>query len=148
VPALLNPKELIAVGLLMLVINTYLPFITGITITDISRHAGVWVIEGTITIDKTKIPEEYTRVRPEGWAWYNHDPDGTLPWWEEHINDILAEHGVRGFYVTKLELEWLEIGERFDIVWFHAELLFGSGRTKSLDYSESAAIASLLNAFA
>ena len=121
------PKGL-AVAIMILVIKAQLPFIADVNITSISRHGGVWTVEGTITIDKTKLPEEYTRIRPEGWAGYNHDPEGMLLWWEQHINEVLAEHGIRSVYVTKLELEWIEIGETFDVIGFYAELLFGRGR--------------------
>ncbi len=75
-------------------------------------------MEGTITIDPTEVPDELQ---------YNYDESGFLSWWEEHINDVLTEHGVRPIRVRELELEWEETGS-LDVVRFYAEIVFGHSR--------------------
>ena len=105
---------------IMIVISAYAPYVKAVEITRIQRHAGVWIIEGTITINSNEVPTELS---------YNHDPNGFLLWWEQHINDVLTEHGKKNIYVSNLELTWEENGD-IDIIRFHAELIFGFGHTK------------------
>jgi len=104
------------------------PFVQNVAVESISRHAGVWTIDGTITIDKTQLLDEWTMMRPECYSWYNHE--GMLPWWEQHINDVLSESRFEFVHVVDLDLEWLEIGETCDIITYHAVIRFGKGRHK------------------
>lgn len=104
------------------------PFIQNVTVESITRHAGVWIIDGTITVNKTQLTDEWTMIRPEGYSWYNNE--GMLPWWEQHINDVLSESRFGFVHVVDLDLEWLEIGETYDIITYHAVIRLGKGRHK------------------
>lgn len=110
------PRGLLVV--VMTIVSVNAPYINSVEITKIQRHAGVWIIEGTITIDPMKVPAELG---------YNYDSEGFLNWWEEHINDVLSMSGKKNIQVRSLELTWIQIGET-DIIGFHAELVFGSER--------------------
>lgn len=124
-------SQMVPRGLVMVIVAilaAQYPFIQNVTVESISRHAGVWTVDGTITIDKTQLADEWTMMRPEGYSWYNHE--GMLPWWEQHINDVLSESKFEFVHVVDLDLEWLEIGETYDIITYHAVILFGKGRHK------------------
>jgi hypothetical protein len=117
------PKGLLMV--IMVAISAHAPYVTNINITRISRHAGVWIIEGTITVNPAIVPAELR---------YNHDPDGFLLWWEQNINNVLIENGKKNVFVRKLDLHWIETGE-VDIIGFHVELVFGSGHSQKFGLS-------------
>jgi hypothetical protein len=117
------PKGLIMV--IMMAVSAQAPYITNISVTSISRHAGVWIIDGIITVNPAAVPAELC---------YNHDPDGFLLWWEQNINNVLIESGRKNVFVRKLDLFWIETG-KVDVIGFHAELVFGYGRTQQFDFS-------------
>jgi len=124
-------SQMVPRGLVMVIVAilaAQYPFVQNVAVESISRHAGVWTIDGTITIDKTQLLDEWTMMRPEGYSWYNHE--GMLPWWEQHINDVLSESRFEFVHVVDLDLEWLEIGETCDIITYHAVIRFGKGRHK------------------
>ncbi len=114
------PRGLI-VAVMIVFAATQAPYIKDVNITRIHRHAGVWTVEGTITIDPTQVPPRLQ---------YNHDETGFLSWWETHMNDVLAEHGVKCVYVQNLELTWIETGE-VDVIGFYAELAFGKAKWRT-----------------
>jgi hypothetical protein len=111
------PKGLM-VAVMIVFVAAHAPYIKDVNITSIDRHGGVWTVEGTITIDPAEVPPELQ---------YNYDEPGFLSWWEEHINDVLEEHGVRPIYVRELQLEWETIGS-LDVISFHAEIVFGHAK--------------------
>lgn len=94
------------------------PYVEEVSIARIQRHAGVWTVEGTITTNPAEVPPGLQ---------YNYDEPGFLSWWEEHINDVLTEHGIKFVRVQRLELAWVEIGD-LDVISFQAELVFGHAR--------------------
>lgn len=106
-------------------ITALFPWFTRIELTNVSHNGRCWVVEGFITIDVAKLPEEHTRIRPEGWSWYNHDPNGMLPWYEQHVNEVLADHGIHAVKVAVLELWWESIGDTVDVIGFHVEFSVG-----------------------
>ena len=113
------PRGLIVAAMVVFV-ATQAPYIKGINITGIHRHGGVWTVEGTITIDPDQVPDELR---------YNYDESGFLSWWEGHINDVLAEHGIKAVHVQKLELTWVKIGD-LDVIGFYAEIVFGRAKCR------------------
>jgi hypothetical protein len=122
-------SQMVPRGLVMVIVAilaAQYPFIQNVTVESISRHASVWTVDGTITVDKTQLANEWTMMRPEGYSWYNHE--GMLPWWEQHINDVLSESRFEFVHVVALNLEWLETGETYDIITYHAVIRFGKGR--------------------
>jgi hypothetical protein len=112
------PRGLV-VAVMIVFVATKAPYIKDVNITYIHRHGGVWNVEGTITIDPTEVPPELQ---------YNYDEPGFLSWWEEHINDVLAEHGVNSVHVRNLELTWVDNGNDLDVIGFCAELVFGHAK--------------------
>jgi len=99
-------------------VATQAPYIKDVNVISIHRHAGVWTVEGTITFDPTQVPPDLQ---------YNHDDPGFLSWWETHVNDVLAEHGIKRVHVQRLELNWVEKGD-VDVIGFYAELAFGKAK--------------------
>jgi len=108
------------VAVIVAFVATQAPYITGVNITRIDRHGGVWTVEGTITIDPTQVPKELR---------YNYDEPGFLSWWEEHINDVLAEHGIKAVHVQDLELTWVAI-DSLDVIGFNATIVFGHAKCR------------------
>lgn len=124
-------SQMVPRGLVMVIVAilaAQYPFVQSVTVESITRHAGVWTVDGTITIDKTQLADEWTMTRPEGYSWYNHE--GMLPWWEQHINAVLSERRFEFVQVVDLDLEWLETGETHDIITYHAVIRLGKGRHK------------------
>jgi hypothetical protein len=124
-------SQMVPRGLVMVIVAilaAHYPFIQNVAVESITRHAGVWTVDGTITVDKTQLADEWTMMRPEGYSWYNHE--GMLQWWEQHINDVLSESRFGFVHVVDLDLEWLEIGETYDIITYHAVIRLGKGRHK------------------
>lgn len=112
------PRGLIVAAMIVFV-ATQAPYIKGVNITSIHRQGGVWIVEGTITINSTQVPTELQ---------YNYDDSGFLSWWEEHINDVLAEHGIKSVHVQELELTWVENGNNLDVIGFNATIVFGHAK--------------------
>jgi len=113
------PKGLM-VAVMIVFVATKAPYIKDVNITGIHRHGGVWTVEGTITINSTQVPTELK---------YNYDDSGFLYWWEEHINDVLAEHGIKSVHVQNLELTWVETGN-LDVIGFNATIVFGHAKCR------------------
>ncbi len=113
------PKGLL-VAVMIVFVAAQAPYIKDANVTSIHRHGGVWTVEGTITIDHTEVPDELR---------YNYDEPGFLSWWEEHINDVLAEHGITSVHVQNLELTWVEKNvSNLDVIGFFAEIVFGHAK--------------------
>ena len=109
------------VAVMIVFVASQAPYIKDVNITGIHRHGGVWTVEGTITINSTQVPLELQ---------YNYDEPGFLSWWEEHINDVLAEHGIKAVYVQELELTWVETGNNLDVIGFNATIVFGHAKCR------------------
>jgi len=107
------------VAVMIAFVATQAPYIKDVNITSIHRHGGVWTVEGTITINSTQVPPELE---------YNHDEPGFLSWWEEHINDVLAEHGIKSVHVQELELAWEPKRNDLDVICFNATIVFGHAK--------------------
>ncbi len=102
-------------GLLAVFVVTQLPFIEAVTITSICRHGGVWIVEGTITINPRETPAKME---------YNRDPNGFLFWWEQHINEVLESQRIRAVQVRNLHLWFISVSPTRDVIGFQAELVF------------------------
>ena len=107
------------VAVMIVFVATQAPYIKDVNITSIHRHGGVWTVEGTITINSTQVPTELQ---------YNYDDSGFLSWWEEHINEVLAEHGIKSVHVQNLELTWEGTDDSLDLIGFYAEIVFGHAK--------------------
>jgi len=114
------PRGLIVAAMIVFV-ATQAPYIKGVNITYIHRHGGVWTVEGTITIDPNEVPDSLQ---------YNYDEPGFLSWWEEHINEVLAEHGIKSVHVQNLELSWEPNGNNLDVISFNATIVFGHAKCR------------------
>lgn len=110
------------VAVMIVFVASQAPYIKDVNITGIHRHGGVWTVEGTITINSTE-----AHAYPD--LGYNYDEPGFLSWWEEHINDVLAEHGIKSVHVQNLELTWVETGN-LDVIGFNATIVFGHAKCR------------------
>lgn len=89
--------------------------IIAIDISSLQIKKGYIEIEGTITIDPSKVPSELC---------YNYDSNGFLAYWEQNINEVLKQRGFGFIKVLDLQLEFLEIGNSkgFDVIGFKVKL--------------------------
>ncbi|MEM3549526.1 MAG: hypothetical protein QXV01_00315 [Candidatus Bathyarchaeia archaeon] len=93
------------------------PYIVSVNIEQASVNGNVLHINGTITVDPNKVPTELK---------YNHHENGFLPWWEKHINDVIAQSKFwrKFIHVKTIDLEWKQIGNSggHDIIGFDVEV--------------------------
>lgn len=89
-----------------------------IDITSVSKQRQIWTITGTITVNPQETPEELR---------YNRNPNGFLPWWEQHINEALDMRKIP-VRVVELELWFVSTSETADVIGFRVQ--FAIGRAK------------------
>ena len=106
--------------LVLFIVSTY-SCIVAINITNLNINGGIIEIEGSFTLDPSKLSEEWFIDR-DGYTWYNHK--GMLAYYEENINELLEAQGFGFIKVLELKLEWLEIQNEqgYDVIGFKAKL--------------------------
>jgi len=106
--------------LVILLVSTY-SCVVAINITNLNINGDIIEIEGNITLDPSKLGNEWFIDR-DGYTWYNHK--GMLAYYEDNINELLEAQGFGFIEVLDLELEWLEIqnSEGYDVIGFKAKL--------------------------
>ncbi len=106
------------IAVVIAAVVVHYPCVKGIQIHSVDKQRSIWTITGTITINPQEAPEELC---------YNRHPHGFLPWWEAHINEVLAQ---RGFPVRVLTLDlWFEsTSETEDVIGFRVEYKMGQAK--------------------
>jgi len=107
-------RGLLIGGLLAFFMLTQLSFVKAVNITGFYKNGDVWVVEGIIAINPQETP---TKIE------YNHEPDGFLSWWEQHINDVLVSQRIHAVQVRNLRLWFISVSQTKDVIGFKAELM-------------------------
>lgn len=104
------------IGLVIAAVLARYPCVKDINVISISKQKQIWTVTGTITVNPQEIPEELC---------YNRDPNGFIPWWEKHINEVLDLQKIP-VQVLKLELWFVSTSETVDVIGFCVEFKIGS----------------------